>query len=276
MNYKLVAVDCDNTLLNSEGYITDENKETIQYLKSKGVEFIVATGRNDILAADYVEELEINAPIIGCNGASIRNLKENKTLSYTPIPKQSVKDVFGYLSKNNIPFRAFSMKKGYSNDKKSIDEILKQLLVKYTKILKTTMPYEYVEDPSVLAEKEELVKIVVVNNDPEYIKKYQSEIKAISGIDICRSARNCLDIIASGVSKGNALKTYADILKIDKSEIISFGDSENDLSMIQYAGIGVAMENGEESLKSASDMITLTNDESGVSKALKKIFKDLF
>lgn len=276
MNYKLVAVDCDNTLLNSEGYITDENKETIQYLKSKGVEFIVATGRNDILAADYVEELEINAPIIGCNGASIRNLKENKTLSYTPIPKQSVKDVFDYLSKNNIPFRAFSMKKGYSNDKKSIDEILKQLLVKYTKILKTTMPYEYVEDPSVLAEKEELVKIVVVNNDPEYIKKYQSEIKAISGIDICRSARNCLDIIASGVSKGNALKTYADILKIDKSEIISFGDSENDLSMIQYAGIGVAMENGEESLKSASDMITLTNDESGVSKALKKIFKDLF
>ncbi len=276
MKYKLVAIDCDNTLLNSKGHITEENKETIQYLKSKGIEFIVATGRNDILVADYVEELGINAPIIGCNGASIRNLNEDKMLSYTPISKESLKCIFDYCIKNNIPFRAFSMKKGYSNDKKSVEEVLKQILAKYTKVLKTTMPYEYVENPYELVEKDEIVKVVIVNNDPIYIKKYQSEVKNIDGIDICRSARNCLDIVASGVSKGNALKTYSEILGISQKEIISFGDSENDLSMIQYAGMGIAMENGEEILKSASDMITLTNDNNGVSYALKKIFAELF
>ncbi len=276
MSYKLVAIDCDNTLLNSKGHISDENRKTIQYLKSKGIEFIIATGRNDVLVSDYVKELEIDAPVIGCNGASIRDLKTQKFYSYTPIPKESLREIFSYMKKNNIPFRAFSMKKGYSNDKSSIEEILEQILSKYTKILTETIPYEYVEDTEKLLETEELVKVVIVNNDPEYIKKYQDEIKEIKGIGICRSAKNCLDICAEGVSKGNALKKYAEMLNIKQSETVSFGDSENDLSMIEYAGMGIAMENGEEGLKKVANMVTVTNDENGVAKGLKKVFSDKF
>ena len=124
-------------------------------------------------------------------------------------------------------------------------------------------------------EEEEIVKVVVVNNDPEIIKKYQSEIKEIKDIYICRSARNCLDIGAAGVSKGDALRRYAEMLNINAEDTIAFGDSENDLSMINYAGLGIAMENGEEELKSAADMVTLSNDECGVAHALKKVFNDL-
>jgi len=275
MGYKLVAIDCDNTLLNSKGHIPQENMDTIRKLKAKGIEFIIATGRNDILVTDYVKELGIDAPVIGCNGASIRNIGKNETLSLIPISKPSLNAVFEYCDKNKIPFRAFSMKKGFSNDKNSIEEVIKQILAKYTKILSVNMDYEFVEDWKVLVENEEIVKVVVVNNDLELIKKYQSEIKEIKDIYICRSARNCLDIGAVGVSKGAALRRYAERLGISAEETIAFGDSENDLSMINYAGLGIAMENGEEELKSAADMVTLSNDECGVAFALKKIFNDL-
>lgn len=276
MKYKLVAIDCDNTLLNSEGHIPAENKETIQYLKSKGIEFIIATGRNDVLVADYIEELGIDAPVIGCNGASIRNLKENKLLSYNPIPKQSLKLILDYCKENKLPFRAFSMSKGFSNDKTSIREVLEQILSKYTKVLKSNIPYEYLENPEYLIDNEEVVKVVLVNNDPITLQKYQTEIKGTEGIDICRSARNCLDIGALGVSKGNAVKKYGEMLGIKQEETVAFGDSENDLSMIKYAGFGVAMENGEDGLKKFAQMVTDTNDNCGVAKALKQIFADLF
>lgn len=276
MKYKLVAIDCDNTLLNSEGHIPAENKETIQYLKSKGIEFIIATGRNDVLVADYIEELGIDAPVIGCNGASIRNLKENKLLSYNPIPKQSLKLILDYCKENKLPFRAFSMSKGFSNDKTSIREVLEQILSKYTKVLKSNIPYEYLEKPEYLIDNEEVVKVVLVNNDPITLQKYQTEIKGTEGIDICRSARNCLDIGALGVSKGNAVKKYGEMLGIKQEETVAFGDSENYLSMIKYAGFGVAMENGEDGLKKFAQMVTDTNDNCGVAKALKQIFADLF
>lgn len=276
MKYKLVAIDCDNTLLNSEGHIPAENKETIQYLRSKGIEFIIATGRNDVLVADYIEELGIDAPVIGCNGASIRNLKENKLLSYNPIPKQSLKLILDYCKENKLPFRAFSMSKGFSNDKTSIREVLEQILSKYTKVLKSNIPYEYLEKPEYLIDNEEVVKVVLVNNDPITLQKYQTEIKGTEGIDICRSARNCLDIGALGVSKGNAVKKYGEMLGIKQEETVAFGDSENDLSMIKYAGFGVAMENGEDGLKKFAQMVTDTNDNCGVAKALKQIFADLF
>ncbi len=276
MSVKLVAIDCDNTLLNSKGHITEENKETIQYLKKKGVEFIIATGRNDILVADYIDELGIEAPIIGCNGASIRKLKENKMLSYSPISKNSLKLVIDYCERNKLPFRAFSMEKGFSNDKESIKEVLEQILSKYTKILKNNISYELIENLSYLTENEEIIKVVLVDNDFELIKKYQKDLKDVEGIETCRSAVNCLDICAFGVSKGTAFKKYAEMLKIPRDETAAFGDSENDLSMIKYAGIGVAMENGDDEVKSAADVITLSNDESGVAKALKKIFSEYF
>ncbi len=276
MSIKLVAIDCDNTLLNSSGHISEENKETIQYLKKKGIEFIIATGRNDILVADYIDELKIEAPIIGCNGASIRKLKENKMLSYSPIPKDSLNLVLEYCKSNNLPFRAFSMRKGFSNDKESIKEVLEQVLSRYTKILRSNIPYEFVENISYIAENEEIVKVVLVNNNFECIKKYQDELKSVEGIDTCRSARNCLDICAFGVSKGNAFKKYAEMLKINRKETAAFGDSENDLSMIKYAGIGIAMENGEEDVKFSADIVTSSNDDSGVAKGLKKIFPEYF
>ena len=97
--YKLVAVDCDNTLLDSTANIPNENKNAIRILKNKGIKFILATGRNDILVKDYLDELGFDAPVIGCNGASVRELASKKLLKLNPIEKSALKEVFDFAPK---------------------------------------------------------------------------------------------------------------------------------------------------------------------------------
>lgn len=272
MPYKLIAIDCDNTLLDKKGNIPEENKRIIKILNQKGIEIIIATGRNDILVYDYIKELDIKAPVIGCNGASIRELNSGKILSITPIKKSALKEIFLYSTKNNLPFKAFTMKKGFSNDKMSVELGINAIMNTYTKALAENIKYEYITDTQELVDEEEIIKVVFVEDNPKELERIKQDIACIADISVVRSARNCIDICDKTVSKGNALEKYATSLSIDLKDTIAIGDSENDYYMLKKAGFSVAMENGEDSLKEIADMVTLSNDNCGVSFALKKIF----
>ena len=104
--------------------------------------------------------------------------------------------------------------------------------------------------------------------DMDARKRMREELSKIPGILVSSSIPNNLEINAEGADKGGALIRLAARLGIDREATMSFGDGENDLSMIRMAGIGVAMENGEESVKAAADYITKTNNEAGVAKAI--------
>lgn len=99
----------------------------------------------------------------------------------------------------------------------------------------------------------------------------RKELMAIPELSISSSMYNNLEVNAKGADKGSALLWLADYLGIDREETMSFGDGENDIPMIQAAGIGVAMENALDTVKAAADMITLKNDEDGVAAAIRKI-----
>ena len=77
--YKLIATDCDGTILNSKGYLPKEIIDTFKVLHNKGIHILLATGRNDILAKDYLDELDIDCPVAGCNGATLLNFYTNFT-----------------------------------------------------------------------------------------------------------------------------------------------------------------------------------------------------
>lgn len=273
MKYKLVAIDCDNTLLDSKGFIPQENISTIRKLKDMGVQFVIATGRNDILVKDYIKELDISAPVIGCNGASIRDLISNKIYALNAINKDSLNKVFKFLNDNNIQCKAFSLTKGYTNIDEDSGQNFGLILNTYTKALKENMVYEYVKNIETLSDiGDDILKIVIIDTDAEFIKYTQKQLQKIENLEVVLSDTLCIDIIAENASKGNALKQYAEYINIDKEHIIAIGDYENDISMIKYAGVGVAMENGAESLKRAADFVTCSNNDSGVSKALIKLF----
>ena len=100
--------------------------------------------------------------------------------------------------------------------------------------------------------------------------KAKEELKKYEDLEVVSSSPSNFEVMNKGTSKGRAVKVLADILNINREEVMCLGDSENDLSMIEFAGLGVAMGNAEEFLKEKADYITDTNENDGVAKAIEK------
>ncbi len=271
MNYKLFAIDCDNTFIKHNGEIHQDNIKAINMLLEKGIKVVIATGRNDILVKDYMDEAGFKEEIvIGCNGASIRDLKDNRIIQLNCIPKDTMKEMIHICLENNIKAKMYTLAESYSTCKENSGDELKEVLT-YTKQLSMSLEYKYEEDLDSLVDKKDFLKMVVLEQDREKLLDIQNKFKQLEGINAVISSKICLDIIKKGVSKGEALRHYANMLGINKGEIVAIGDSENDLEMLNFAGFSVAMGNAEDFVKSSCNMVTLTNDEGGVAYAINKI-----
>lgn len=272
MNYKLVAIDCDNTLIKHDGEMHPDNIKAINMILEKGIKVVIATGRNDILVKDYMDEVGFKEEIvIGCNGASIRDLKDNSIIQLNYIPKDTMKKIIDICLKNHIKAKMFTLTESYSTSEENMGDELKEILT-YTKQLSLSLEYKFEKDIESLIDKKEFLKVVILEDDREKLLNIQSQFKALEDINAVISARNCLDIMKKGVSKGNALKDYSNMLGIKQEEIVAIGDSENDLEMLNFASFSVAMGNADDFIKQACDMVTLKNDEGGVAYAINKIF----
>ena len=116
MNYKLVALDCDGTLLGSDGNIPKENITALHKLKARGIEVVLATGRSDLLTKDYVEDLGIDVKVIGCNGATLSNVLTGERLYVHSIDRNVVKTVLRACMEKSIPCKAFTTDMCYTSD----------------------------------------------------------------------------------------------------------------------------------------------------------------
>lgn len=275
MNYKLVAIDCDNTLIKHDGQIHQENIKAINMILEKGVKVVIATGRNDILVKDYMDEIGFKEEIvIGCNGASIRDLKDESNIQLNYIPKDTMKKIIDICLENDIEAKMYTLSEAYSTSEKNSEDEFKVILKHYTKKLTKNLEHKYEKDLYSLIDKKEFLKVVILEYDKTKLLNIQSKFRELDEISVFLSSEKCIDIVKRGISKGSALKHYAGILGIKKDEIIAIGDSENDLDMLNSAGFSVAMGNADFFIKNVCDMITLTNDEGGVGHALNKIFKN--
>ena len=273
MNYKLVAIDCDNTLIKHNGEIHQDNIRAINMLLDKGIKVVIATGRNDILVKDYMDEAGFKEEVvIGCNGASIRDLKDNSIIQLNYIPKDTMKKIIDICLENNIEGKMYTLTESYSTSEESCRDELKSDLSHYTKELTMSLEYKFEKDLYSLIDKKEFLKLVIIEHNEEKLLKIQSIFRKLEDISAVRSAKVCLDIMKKGVSKGSALKDYVNMLGIKQEEVVAMGDSENDLEMLNYANFSVAMGNAEDFVKEVCDMLTLTNDEGGVAHAIHKIF----
>lgn len=271
--YKLIATDCDGTILNSKGHLPQEIVQTFKLLNKMGIHIIVATGRSDILAKDYLDEMNINCPIIGCNGATIRNLYTNTEFFSSYIPKDVLIKVFNIAKNENISLKVFTNDTFYTNNKLFYNGGIELIVTEYTKKLNYCLKKEFVKDIYSISNLPNVTKIVVIENDQNRLSKIKNKINLnIPEITATQSNWNCIDINSSLATKGNAVLAYANMLNIDKKDIIAFGDSENDISMLKAVGFGVAMKNASDIVKKSANYVTDTNDNFGVAQYLKHIY----
>lgn len=271
MSYKLVVTDMDGTFLNSNHEISDENLKIVKELNNRGILFSIATGRLDTMIKVYLKQIGNVNPVISCNGALVRNVAMGKFYYSEPIKREDYIKVIDICKANNIIFDVYGEYAIYSETKEGR---IKYFLDYNEKLNEEDRVELRVVDNiyNALDKEEKIYKVLISNQDPKKLEAIKEEINKINGVDAYRSASFLLDVMACGVTKGRAVENLAEILEIKREEIIAIGDNHNDLSMLEYAGFSIAMGNAEECVKNIADLITASNDEDGVAKALKKIF----
>lgn len=275
MEYKLIVVDMDGTLLNSDREVTKENREALKRAQDRGVKVAIATGRIFTSARSYARLLGIKAPIIACNGAIVRDDHTNEVLDISPINKEDAIRVIESFKKHNVYFHIYDEEKIYVEELGFSSSIYNdwnedQSEENKIKIEKLEDAANYFKINNV-----NILKMMAVSDDHTIINSIRKDIEGIDSITLDKSWHNNLEVMAKGVSKGRGIHMLSKIYNIKPEEIIAFGDNFNDLSMKDYVGTFVAMGNGEEYVKDQAHYVTSSNNDSGVAKGIDKlVFKE--
>lgn len=267
IKYKWCVCDMDGTLLNSKGIISQENKNALKRLEQNGVEVIIASGRTDLMMKNYIKQLDLKGHIICCNGGLIKNLGTEEILFAKTIDRETVAEVLSYCFNNNVNFLFYTHNSVFSNKNnpraKRFEDINKTLAFE----LQT--PIEYIEESTIVnSDEKDVFKILLMGDEHEEMKILQKHFSTFNNLEVVSSFNGLLDIMASNISKGNALKILSKKLKVELSEVIAFGDNYNDLDMFQCVGMPIAVKNAVDDIKSAAKYITSSNDESGIAYAI--------
>lgn len=273
---KLIAIDMDGTLLNSEKELSPANEQVLRTCIDRGIYIVPATGRTVDGLPDQVKALPGIRYAITSNGAMLEDMERREVLDRRLIPWEKTVQLLEMAEKIGTMYDPYIERRGVS-EKRFMDHLedyigspqIRQLVKRTRDIVPNIIEY-------VKTQKKPAEKINLFFGDQEKRLKAWEELKEIDGIVVSASLSNNLEINAAGATKGEALLRLAAHLGIDPGETMAFGDGGNDYTMIRDAGIGVVMANGDENLKKLADYITLSNDEDGVADAIRKlVFREM-
>lgn len=274
MNFKMICIDMDGTLLGKGRKISDYSKQIIKEAYKKGIEIVITTGRIYNNAAYFSELLGVKSPVIAANGAIVREKNTDNIIYSSPMKTEECIEVARFLKSKKVSFHFYTLDTIYCNSK------LNKFLTKI--YMKSKLQFEnYKIEYKVVKENSEWEKIFKENEDQitkciafslnhKKIFEIKEKLKDHNGIVYYGAGRKSVEINAQNASKGNAVKALAEYYNISPEQIMCIGDNENDISMLKYAGLAVAMENAVEDAKKVSNYITDSNKEDGVAKAIQK------
>ena len=265
MSYEIIALDVDGTLTNSRKEITDRTRSALIEAQRQGKKVIVASGRHQFGLKDIAKELMLDkfgGYIMAFNGGRIIDASTGEVLSARLFPHESIKPVCDAVKDANITVITYEGDTIIMNDKVN----------DYTYIEKDVHKIEMVVVDDFLSSIKFDVNKILLAGEPDELDEYQKLLsKRYDGLlEIYKSAPYFLELMPFGISKGSMLPLLLEKLHISREELIAFGDNYNDMTMIGYAGMGVAMANGEPEIKKIANYVCPSNDEDGIAQALQK------
>ncbi len=290
--YRLAAIDLDGTMLNQYGLVTQRTKEAIKNAQESGIEVVIASGRPTDSVKTIAQEINSNKYFISGNGAIIYDITNDEIIYENTLKKQKVLDIIKICEENSIYYNIYTEKEiiakslqcnvlYYYKENLNKDEKNK------TQINIVENIYNYISNRD-----EKVVKITICDNHQVIFNSIMRKLKEISEIEVLEVSHMSRKIIKQGtedvpieyfyteisaknVDKWNAIEFLKEKMKIEKNEIIAIGDNMNDKTMIENAGLGIAMGESTPVIKEIADVVTDTNCNDGVAKALEKILKKL-
>lgn len=239
-NFKLVALDMDGTFLMEDKTVSAENRKAIKAAADAGVTVMFATGRGIPNILQYVEELDLQSPIVAVNGSEVWS-SPGRLHSRTLFNPELIIQMRELALKHDTWYWAYSVN-GVFNKDRWTDKVWDEQWLKFG--------YYYEDEPTLRVIREKMFEwgeMEVTNSHPFNI-----------------------ELNPKGISKASGLREVCRLLGIEMSQVIAMGDSLNDISMIREAGLGVAMGNAQDEVKSIADVVTASNEEHGVARIIEQ------
>lgn len=282
---QLIASDMDGTLLNEKMEISKENIAAIKKAQAAGIKFMVATGRSIEEAMPILKAAGITCQFITSNGAQIFD-EDGQNIATVGIERAKLRQVVAILRGHNLYFELFTDQGGFTENSEARLTTVAQWLKSTSPTLSeaqaldiakahmTTLPIHDVANfDEVLANTSLMILkvFVMANIDTPSLLSAKAELLKISGLSITSSGANNIEVNHCDAQKGQALTKVADKLGIPLTAVAALGDNFNDVSMINAAGVGIAMGNAETDVKAIASYTTLSNIENGVALAVEKL-----
>lgn len=269
MKPHLIALDLDGTLLNDEKVITEKTALAIQEAKAKGHIVMIATGRPYRATALYYKQLGLTTPVVNFNGAFVHHpLQSDWQTIHEPLSLSVVKDVID--SMKDYPWNNLVAEVQDDVYVHYHDELMLNHFTMGKPTVTTGEIQRYLnDDPTSL----------LIQADESNVEMIQAHLQNVHAEVVGNRIWNSpwgyvIEVFRNGLSKAAGLAHVSKWLDIPKERIIAFGDENNDLEMIDYAGVGIAMSNGIEELKAIADDVTsFSNNDDGIAQALHERLK---
>ena len=265
--YKIIVCDLDETLLSDDRTISKDNIEAIQKAKGLGVKFVPATGRGFNTVGGTLNDLGLydleNEYVISYNGGAITENKGSKLLHFEGISFEKASELYKRGLNYDVCIHVYTKDMVYAY--KYVQEE-KDYLAGRMEVI------EIFDDNIDFLKEQEIVKVLYMNTDYQYLKGIENDLKEITGdLDVSYSSNRYIEFNHQGVNKGQGLKKLAELLHVDMKETIAIGDNFNDLSMIKVAGLGVGVQNTVEEMKKECDIITkATNNQGAIAEVINQ------
>ncbi len=264
MTYKMIVLDLDDTLLQTDQTISPRTKQALMNAQNAGVKVVLASGRPTFGMLHIAEELRLNdygSFILSYNGAKVINCANKEELFSSTLTPEVVHSLYEISRQEDVLIHSYVG-----------NQIVTEVANKFTDIEGALTGMEIVEVESfVHAVSEPVVKVLMLAEPDELaVVEKKLQLNLAGKLSVMRSKPFFLEFTEDGVTKGTSLNILIQNLGIQRDEVIAIGDSYNDLAMIEFAGLGVAMGNSPDDIKSKADYVTDTNMNDGVAKVVEE------
>ncbi len=264
--YKLLVVDIDGTLLDRNGNISPEDRQTLTKVRDLGIQVSLSTGRAVNASLHIIDRLGLDSHHIFFDGALISSPSLDKEVYVKPISQAVLKQMIECAHQLNLDLELHSAtdyfveRETWSTDARRQFFDMKPTIVDFTNI-----------------PKERIIKGNLITRTPQEAAKaeeFRHQCGARLHFSLARTPAypgvDFINLLAPGVSKGKALETLAPYLGVSLTEVIAVGDGTNDISLLTTAGLAIAMGNAPDEVKAIADHVTLDVDHSGLTVAINK------
>lgn len=263
MAYQLMAIDIDGTLIGEDGRISEQDKAAVKKALDRGVHIILASGRGYQGIVPTARALGISDYTIASIGQAVD--VEGNVVHANYLPPLTTKQIMRFAALRDIHFQAY-LDDTYHYRQRN----------EYIDTYERFCGYEGVEDPDIMDRKVILATKLILRAPHEVLEQVRMEAQPLfPDINICYSMDTFLEFPAPDATKGNALAFIGGKLGIEPGQMIAIGDSDIDESMLEYAGLAVAVENATPALKEMADFIAVACEENPVAQVIEKYILSL-